>query len=162
MENTVNIANNKLVLSLPQAKSPVVWQMDLSAYEACAVEVSGTKAPFDLVLKKPDGKSETIAAFESKDDATAVLLQITDALQNGEGNNAPDKSGKCCPVKSSSMRWLMKILLFLIALIVVLFVSAVILSPRPVSYAPDMMQSSAPAQMESGVPLSAKEFLKGK
>ena len=36
---SANVVDGKLILSLPEAENPVVWQMDLSSAKASALEV---------------------------------------------------------------------------------------------------------------------------
>lgn len=95
-QNKVSIAGNKLILSLPEAHSPVVWQMGLDSAQSSAFTISEDKKKkiFALVSKDQDGSETVIADFKNKDDAVAILMQTSEVLQSGaSAPNAAQTSG---------------------------------------------------------------------
>ncbi len=70
-----------LVLSLPDAITPVVWRMDLSTAKSSAIEVRENEDGFyDLVLKTPKADAHKIATYEFKIKATHALVVVTKAM----------------------------------------------------------------------------------
>lgn len=80
------VVNGKLVLSLPEAETPVVWQMDLGKAQSAAFTVveNKDKNVFNLVLKTEDGRVDEIAPFQLKAEAVDALMQTSQALQNAD------------------------------------------------------------------------------
>ena len=42
-QSIANVVDGKLILSLPEAATPVIWQMDLEQAQSCALEVKEDK-----------------------------------------------------------------------------------------------------------------------
>lgn len=92
MSNTVStshptaaIHNDTLVLTLPDAVNPVVWQFDLSSVRASALEVNNTDNGFTLRLKTPRGETHDIAVYEDRNRAVDVLMAVHRTLA-GDGS----------------------------------------------------------------------------
>jgi len=85
--SAVKIVDGKLILSLPDAKEPVVWQMDLEQAQSASFTVKEDKKAkaFNLVFKTQGEKQEEIAPFADKQDAINVLMETSEALQNAQG-----------------------------------------------------------------------------
>lgn len=83
----VTIVDGKLILSLPDACDPVVWQMDLEKAQSAAFSVKENKKDkrFALVLRSDQGASEDIAEFEDKASAVDVLMETSSVMQGAHG-----------------------------------------------------------------------------
>jgi hypothetical protein len=172
--SSARVVDGKLILSYPEALTPVVWQMDLAQAKASALEVRETKGNFSLVLKTAKGETVEVAPFATKDEAVAALMAAARALENAHGQIRPasvaanESNGVALsmPVRGKSSR--LKTGLLGIGLIIVLLFIWTSLAPRP----PRSLSSGSPSassagsapqsfgqQEENGVPLSADEFL---
>ena len=84
-KSSAKIVGGSLVLSLPDAITPVVWRMELGNAKASALEVrqTGTQGEecFTLVLKTPQGDSNEIASYEAKPQAVRALVEVSEALE---------------------------------------------------------------------------------
>lgn len=147
-----------MVFSLPDADDPVIWQMDLDAYKACAFEIKTKAKKHILVMKDADGKASDIAKFSDKALAVDALMRINAAL-----NETPAEKPKT-PKKTANKKRI-GIILGLIALIFVLIFSwaSMLRTPYVVNDAriPTNAAAQTPASQSSGVPVSADDFLAG-
>lgn len=86
-QSAVKIVDGKLIMSLPDAQNPVVWQMDLEQAQSAAFTVEEDKKnkSFAFSLKKSSGDIEVIASYQDKNDAVAVLMETSTILQNAQG-----------------------------------------------------------------------------
>jgi hypothetical protein len=169
---SASIVDGKLILSLPDAITPVVWQMDFSSVKASALEVrQGKDGTFTLTLKTPKGEALDIAPFAKREQAISGLMAAARALENAQGRIRPGAAGEApasavytAPAgKSAGGKWLGT----LVALVVLLILIGIwgSLAPRPPASAAQNSTIAAPAGNageENGVPLSADDFLKGK
>ena len=167
-QNKVSIAGNKLILSLPEAHSPVVWQMGLDSAQSSAFTISEDKKKkiFALVSKDQDGSETVIADFKNKDDAVAILMQTSEVLQSGastpnaaQSSDAANQNANVPKDKSDKYGALIAF-----ALIVVLFsvwmmsASSKIEDATGVYGSPQAELSVSPRE-SSGVAVSADDFL---
>jgi hypothetical protein len=81
------VRGDTLVLTLPDAVNPVVWQFDLSSVKASALEVNAVGDGFALRLKTPRGEVHDIAAYAVRDQAIHILSLVHQAL--AANTNAP-------------------------------------------------------------------------
>lgn len=181
-----SVVDGKLILSFPEALTPIVWQMDLSDAKSSSFEVINDGDNFALVTKKQGAqKKESIAPFPTKDQAIAALMATSSALKNGHGHihptgaaqpaqavpqqvyHMPSQAG---PGKSSAGKWIVAILCLLV--IGFLFVMILNMQPRMAGSSGGMSttsssasagSASAPSRANSaGVPVSADEFLQSR
>lgn len=176
MSSSVKIVDGKLILSLPDAQTPVVWQMDLEHAQSSAFTVQEDKKAksFSLVLKSNEGKTEEIAPFETKEQAVEILMETSNVLQNAHGQIKPvsvvSNAGTAAPVavaqKEEGSDKLGAVLA--VALIVVLVFIWTVSSSGTRSTAPGTSAESASVnalsgnvdpRQSSGVPVSADDFL---
>ncbi|MAI61960.1 MAG: hypothetical protein CBB87_05620 [Micavibrio sp. TMED27] len=172
---SANVVDGKLILSLPEAENPVVWQMDLSSAKASALEVKKDeeKDIYTLILKTPRGENIDIAPFKSKKFAVEGLLAASKAMENAQGqiwqaptgadaanvNYAPAYAQK----KSGGKKW--AIVIGSVLVLIILVNGATSLRPRPPASIQQASSTSTqqPAQqaapVQSGVPMSADAFL---
>lgn len=167
--SSARVVDGKLILSYPEALTPIVWQMDLAQAKASALEVRESPKGVSLILKTAKGETTEIAPFATKEEAVAALMAAARALETAHGQirgaGAANEAGGApyaAPAKRS--RWTAGILGVL--LILVLMVIWVSLAPRPPmsvdasgAPVPSSRPGGAPAQEENGVPLSADEVL---
>lgn len=92
--SSVKIVDGKLIMSLPEAQTPVVWQMDLEKAQAASFTVSEDKKEknFKLIFKDQDGKTDEIAPFDEKQGAVDILMQTSSILQNAHGQIKPNSN----------------------------------------------------------------------
>lgn len=88
--NVAKVVNGKLILSFPDAETPVVWQMDLEKAEICALEIKEDKKTklFSLVQRVSENEQNVIASFAEKSAAVAALMATSAAMQGGGGFTA--------------------------------------------------------------------------
>ena len=172
---SASVVDGKLILSLPDAKTPVVWQMDLTTTKASALEVQHNEETdiYTLTLKTPRGETIEVAPFTNREYAVEGLMAASSALENAhgqirgitqEGAAPANDAAASIPAQAktsggSGKKWLIAILS--VAGIFVLFNIWAQLMPRPpasVNYA----AQSAPVdpRNSAGVPVSADEFLR--
>lgn len=173
---SARVVDGKLILSYPDAITPVVWQMDLSTAKASALEVrENEKGNFILALKTMKGENADIAPFSTKDAAVNALMAASRALENAHGqirvggeaisSATPSASIAITAQKKSGRgsKWAAGFLAFLlIAFLVGVWGSIAPRSPISVYNAAGGPVSASPTRAsnnEAGVPLSADEFL---
>lgn len=165
-EASASVVDGKLILSFPNARTPVVWQMDLSEVKASAMEVKGDKSPFTLTLRTTKGEALEVAPFDTKEEAVEALVAITKALQNAHGLIRPvsagEGSGITAPprttpyVPAGKKRW-GRLVLALLVLAGILYLFLSLQTAMPVQ-GDGSYDTAAPAP-QNGVPMSADEFL---
>lgn len=162
---SARVVDGKLILSFPHAITPVVWQMDLTQAKSSALEVheNKDKGTATLVLKTPGGANTDIAPFEQKAQAVSALMAVSRALESAQGQIRPVETVNytgIAPRRSFAPgKWLA---IFLgILLLIILFNIWGSNLPRPPSglEGDSINPVSQSAPVESGVPLSADEFL---
>lgn len=181
-----SVVDGKLILSFPEALTPIVWQMDLSDAKSSSFEVINDGDNFALVTKKQGAqKKESIAPFPTKAQAIAALMATSSALKNGHGHihqtgaaqpaqavpqqvyHMPSQAGSG---KSSAGKWIVAILCLLV--IGFLFMMILNMQPRMAGSSGGMSatsssasagSASAPSSANSaGVPVSADDFLQSR
>ena len=84
---TAKVVDGILILSLPDAVFPVVWQMEVGQSKSSALEVRPAEQEngFVLVLKTPRQDVLEIARYDSKDNAVRALITVSDAMEKAHG-----------------------------------------------------------------------------
>ena len=167
---SARVVDGKLVLSLPDAISPVVWQMDLTTVKASALEIIHDEArgAYALTLKTIKGENAEIAAFDNRTAALEGLMCASNALADAHGQIRNGESGgqnvvSAGPAKKTSTgRTILKILLGLLLLWIAFSIWAYSV-PHSLTSGNGVANtaSSTSAQSSSGVPVSADAFLSG-
>jgi hypothetical protein len=175
--SSASVVDGKLILSLPDAITPVVWQMDFSSVKASALEVRETKeGTFTLTLKTPKGEALDVAPFAKREQAINGLMAAARALENAQGRIHPGTSVSLGETqghgvhitreprqRGSAGKWIGTIAA--LALLVVLVGIWGSLAPRPPggvsAMTTDIPSVTTPAERTPGVPQSADDFLKG-
>jgi len=156
-----HVVDGKLVLSLPRAENPVVWQMDLAATKTSALEVVTQEDVSTLTLKTPKGEVVTIASFQDPDDALAGLLVTSKALKVAHGKIAVQPANDSAVPFAQPGTFLKTTAKVIGALLVLFFLYSLVLALlgggglAPADYAPAVNPQT------EGVPMSADDFLRG-
>lgn len=178
-DNVASIVDGKLILSFPDAQTPVVWQMDLEKASSCALEVKEDKKTksFSLVQKISDEQQNTIASFGDKAEAVAALMATSAALQGGQGKikagaqpavaqyqaqpQIMHVAAPAVPAKGEGKKAAILSLLLIIVLGGIWMIS-VPMGQIPSAGGVKASGSGAPAPVTSGEPMSADDFLKNR
>lgn len=144
-----SIRDQMLVLNLPNAVNPTVWQFDLARARTSGIDVvQNDKGQYQLRLKTADGEMHEIAVYAARDGAVAVLDLIHGTLAGaGASAQAPE---------SASTNWQLAALTVLVFVLLCSFVLSLFpgTGDRAASVATD-----APAL---GTPQSAEDVLRGR
>ena len=185
---SAKVVDGKLILSCPDAETPVVWTMDVAKAKASAMEVlkKGEDGAHSLTLKSAAGEVLEVATFPTRDAALEGLMLTSDALENAQGqirgtsggsvaNDAQSHHAKMKKPKppGQTRNRLMSVAASLVFLVIMVMVWGMI---KPNSYytgdryggsaSPDSnMAASSNANVDpqnsAGVPVSADAFLNG-
>ena len=82
-----NLSNNTLVLSLPDAITPVVWVMDVEKEGTFVIKVEKQDSFFTLQKVTKKGVIEDIAFYKNKKKALRAMTTITNATQSTNAQN---------------------------------------------------------------------------
>lgn len=168
---SASVVDGKLILSFPDAATPVLWQMDLAQAKASALEVrekGGNQTA--LVIKNPRGETMDVAVFEHRAHAIEGLKAAAYALENAHGQirqasiaandgGIPAAQRRAAP-GSKKKKWLITIV-SLLALFVLFNIWASTL-PQQIRVGEDgtdLTSSSVNPQDSAGVPVSADAYL---
>lgn len=171
--SSAEVVDKHLILSLPNAVEPIVWRMQLDKIGTASFEIKKAKKDgiYNLVLKAKKGTAETIAPFSDKEQALNALIHASEALQkpevtnnnivsNNDNNNPAPKHGNNS--KKGSNKWLYLFLGFLAVIGLYIFMTKQL--PNKINDfggSPQSLSSSPNPQSQTGVPLSADDFLNG-
>jgi hypothetical protein len=170
---SASVVDGTLILSLPDALSPVVWRLELTNAKASALEVrEGDGGVFRLMLKTPRGDVNDIADFSSRGRAVAALMAVSRAMEKSHGQIYPaandtepynpahlpvaPKRGKAKSAKKGGL------LGVLAAIVVIVGLSMALISMSPPRFKTSASSSVAESPAPSGVPVSADDFLKSR
>lgn len=176
--SSARVVDGTLILSLPDAVSPIVWRMDLAQVETSALEVRALdNGVHMLTLKTAHEDLLQIAPFASRGPAVKALMAASRALEQGQGRSRifatgqEDKAATPAHVtynirKGGVGKWLAG--LAAIILIIVLLNIKTGMQPPTGSLtgggmptAASMLGQSAPDRA-TGVPVSAEDFLRAR
>lgn len=157
---TAKVIDGTLILSLPNAVSPVVWRMDLKQTEASALEIQDKDNKHLLVQKSAKGDIQIIAPFDTKSEATKTLMVASSAMEQGSNDNGKVKSG-------SVIGKIFKFLFCVLGLILLITLSIGFARMGPQYYPavqpqPAQINTQASGSTDAGVPINADDFLKNR
>lgn len=160
--STAKVIDGVLILSLPDAITPVVWQMELGQSKSSALEIRTTdKGEYVLTLKTPRQDILEIATYAHRDHAIKALMVTASAMEKAHGQlraHAPNEYPVPVITHAPSsavaiLKKIMKILAILFAGLVgmglILLVVGKLFLNTP---------STGPATTQN-TPMSAEEFL---
>ena len=170
--NSAKVVDGKLILSLPGAQTPVVWQMDLDQAKSSALEVVDNKGEASaLSLKTLSGKITEVARFAEREHAIDALMEASKALENAHGQIRSASEGTAANTmaphakkKGGAKKWVLGILA-LVALWIGYSIIITSMQPQllnaPSASTTSMDNGAASAAKQSqGVPVSADDFLR--
>ncbi len=178
LTSSVKIVDGVLILSFPEAETPVVWRMKLEEAALAAFEVrknSDTDNGFFLHLRASDNKSDNIALFETKEEAVKALMDVTKAME--EASSVPAQPSPAhtnvsmshsvgpmavtqstpAPKRFGLLKTIL-LALFLSALLILGLLFLLVKSGPSYNEFPSQI-SETPPQNSIGTPLSADDFL---
>jgi hypothetical protein len=169
--SSARVVDGILILSLPDAIHPVVWQMELGQSKASALEVRDTGEDlFTLVLKTPRQDVIEVAQFREKSHALHVLFELSKAMEKAKGqirspiaaneNNhhlpAVIPGSSVAQASAGLLKFFLRSIAVIVAFVIVVFgglyLVSLLGSQQPIS-------AATPQAATSGVPQSADEFL---
>lgn len=147
------IRGDHLVLNLPDAVNPVVWQFDLSRARSSSIEAVPDAKGYAIRLKTAEGQVHDIAIYGSRDRAVLVLATVHETL-------AGDRGGRYVAAESDSKtgNWRLAVAAFLVLVILMALLFWVFAGAG--THGRGSVANDAP--IPSGVPMSAEDVLKGR
>ncbi len=100
--SSARVVDGTLILSLPDAVSPVIWRMDLGHAKASAIEVreqDGEDGYFVLTLKTPKSDVHDIAPFATRSKAVSALMAVSRAMEQAQEKTG----GRACATASHAV-----------------------------------------------------------
>jgi len=173
-QTSAAISDGCLVVSLPDAVEPKLWRLDLSKAKEATFEIKSNEEQYDIISKKSArSKADVIGTFDDKDDALNTLLIISDALKTGKSQTAKPatkaakKEKEATPKKekaqndntSSENRGVIALLSTIIVIGLFYFYWTQML-PSTNTFETQTILSSDPSAPQTGVPMSADDFLR--
>jgi hypothetical protein len=144
------IRGTTLVLTLTDAVTPAVWQMEMKGVELAAIELAPQGAHWVLRLRRGNGQMVDIATYETRDGAVRVLGLIHQRLAGGAvpGTGVPDRPRRQMILAGTALFLFITLSLLLFRLI-----------PPPGYTGATKARMTPPAV--TGVPQSADDVLQG-
>ena len=146
------IVESTLIVSLPNAISPIVWRWDLSDVKASAMEIVEENNAYKIVLKLPKGQPQDIASFANRDEAMDALMKVSKALELSGPLKSQSSKIANDENTSGSKIW--------VGLAVILLIFGLFLwmgSGNPVASTQTNAQNQSSGPNDIGVPLSADD-----
>jgi hypothetical protein len=173
---SAKVVDGILILSLPNAVTPALWQMEMGQSKSSALEVrEQTDGTFMLTLKTPRQDVQDIAPFAAREDAVEALMTVAAAMEKAQGQMRPaqlvaasEQAGAYQSYLPAIMphpahhhphhhRWIKILLGVLIVLALIFFVTKP--SPRlPIDESGSGVTGTS--SIQSGDPVSADDFFK--
>lgn len=168
-QSQADIVDGKLILTLPTAITPAVWQMDLAGTKASVMEVQEKGEEFVLVLRTPSGENLDVASFAQRANAVEALMIISSALKEASGKiyvpGAPANDAislsPVAPKKASSMGSIIFKIFGVLGMILVGYLLLITVIGLSSGARQNASVTSPQAEQSSGVPMSADDFLSG-
>lgn len=159
---SAKIVDGILVLTLPDAIRPVVWQMELGQTKSSGMEVRELNdGTFVLMLKTPRQDVQEIAPYAKREHAIRALLAVSKALESAQGllrgannNHLP----VIIPETAVGRTKMTRIAIGLVLVLGLLFLFTRMGPPNPESLTPAAGTTAAPTTT-TGEPLSADDYL---
>lgn len=174
-QSSASVNDGSLIVSLPEAIEPKVWRIDLQKAKESSFEVKKQEKTFSLIAKKtPRAKPDVIGEFETKQEALNALMMVSEALKTNKTQSVaplkdkPTKGKKvikqAVPVaRNSDNRGLVALLATLLVIGIVYFFWTETMPTSQTFETRELTGQSItdPSQPQTGVPMSADEFLQG-
>ena len=160
------ILNNTMIVSLPDAIEPVVWQFDFNKHDLSAVKVRTTDNAFHIVLTT-DASDKNGDKIIAQYDDIGLATRALDIISGAAGGAAPSAFRLDSFSLYGFLMGSMKIILMLLAILLLFFIILTVFIPAEWLSTGDTQETatSVPSiepsgEIESGVPQDAEEFLK--
>jgi len=171
-KTSAKVVDGTLVLSILNSTSPVVWQWNLSDVKASALEVRNSDdEKATLVLKTPKGDVQSVAEFETQNEALKALMSVSNAMENAQGHIKSEKNiergnnNTQTPINNQTKGENLKILGGLAAIILILglFMWMQKITPNRLdnNIALSGAAENSSTTQDTGVPVSADDYLSG-
>jgi hypothetical protein len=171
---SAKVVDGTLILSLPDAISPIVWRMDLGHVKSSALEIRDTKeGTHVLTLKTPKNDVHDIAPFATKGQALRALMAVARAMETAQGqirpgaNAANDPAVALVPYRAQKQGgkwgWAMVVAARIVAVVIMIAMKQPAQDAFPV--AASQAENAAPAaggNETAGQPQSADTFLRNR
>lgn len=164
--SSAKVINDTLVLSLPDAKSPIVWRMELGSIKAAAFELQEKDSDYLLIMKTPKGEPQQIAPFDNRAKALRALMSASQAMEQAQtlSKNAANDGGGVAGAASPGKGRAGQAFAGMIGIVILgglLFILTQMGAKAP--YSQGDLTTAAPQQTGAapggGVPVSADDFL---
>lgn len=172
---SAKIVDGILIITLPDAIRPVVWQLELGLSKSSAMEVREQEdGTFLLMLKTPRQDVQEIAPYATRDLAVRALMAVSKALEGAQGrlrganSNNPSQLPAVIPGMSSITgsssgsatqggNKALRLLIGGLIILALLYGLTRLAPPAPVDFSTDAAPSEARAQ--TGEAISAEDYL---
>lgn len=163
---SARIVDGILILTLPDAVRPVVWQMELGQTKTSAVEVrEQNDGTFVLMLKTGRQDVQEIAPYATREQAVRALLTLSRAMESGQGrlrstnnNLNPNHLPALIPQTEEGRSKAGRIIAGFVILLALAFLFTRMTPPSPTtSLSSTVSAPAAPAKI--GQPQSAEDYL---
>jgi hypothetical protein len=161
------VVGDALVASFMSAEPPKVWRADMAKLTVATMELRSDGGRFRLVLVAQTG-DEDVAVFTSRDDGTAALQAVMQAMIGGvaPAASAAPAAGAAAPAsapapkKGGFFRFLLKMFLWLVAIGVALLIFVgLFMGDKTVQMISAISPGDAPI-VAPGASLPADEFFR--
>ena len=164
---SAKIVDGILVLTLPDAVRPVVWQMELGQTKTSAVEVrEQNDGTFILMLKTGRQDVQEIAPYATRELAVRALLTLSRAMEGGQGrlrsannNLNPNQLPALIPHSEEGRSKATRLMVGLIVLAALAFLFMRMTPPAPTTSFSSDSAPAAAAPAKVGEPQSAEDYL---
>ncbi|MCB1557155.1 MAG: hypothetical protein KDJ15_07580 [Alphaproteobacteria bacterium] len=154
------VVDGVLVLSLPDAVSPLVCRIELEKAKDSVFEIAEQDGGvFALVRKSGSGAPVVIAPFAVRSRAVRALMSVSGALEQAPSSVAGSDSRAHRGGSFRSGKWGPAIIAFLLLIGLVALLTA--LTPQP-PLSPDGQALVSNSTGEAGVPVTADSFLQNR
>lgn len=164
---SAELVDGHLVLSLLDAQEPKIWRMALDKIGTASFEIKKTKDSEEtkLVLKPKKGTAEIIAVYDTQEQAIHALTNASYALQGKKqskaqaiATEAPTSTPQNTNDNKQRSKWSILLLAVIVVIGLYIYLTSMMPEVSPIITGTTTAQSS---QNQTGVPMSADDFLRG-
>lgn len=162
---SAKIIDGILVLTLPDAVRPVVWQMELGQTKTSAIEVrEQNDGTFILMLKTGRQDVQEIAPYATRELAVRALLTLSRAMEGGRLRSAnnnlnPNHLPALIPQTEEGRSKAGRMVIGVLVLLALVFLFTRMTPPAPTTSFPSDNTPAAAAPAKIGEPQSAEDYL---
>lgn len=162
--SSAKVVDGALILSLPDAVSPVVWRMELEDVKAAALEIEAKDNVYILIMKEGKADKKEIAPYDSKTKAVKALMAASRALENAQSRSkANDNTSNSSSEKgNNAVSAIIAILILIVLIFAIVNMGPRVQTPTDLATGGASQTGAVPAQGSPGTPQSANDFLMGR